>query len=233
MSEIHRAELQFLATQSSREVSAIFLRPPAARWLLVLAHGAGAGMLHSFMEAISEELASQSIATFRYQFPYMEQGGGRPDPPAVLVATVRAAVRAATEVAPDLALLAGGKSLGGRMTSTAASQSPLPGVQGVVFFGFPLHPPGQPSTDRARHLHAVTVPMLFLQGTRDKLAELELLRPVCNDLGSRAQLHIIEDADHSFSVLKRSGRTDLDVLRQLGATVAEWAEGLGKGTKGA
>ena len=231
MSDSLRTELQFTISERSGKVSAILLCPPAARWLLVLAHGAGAGMLHSFMEAISEELASQSIATFRYQFPYMEQGGGRPDPPAVLVATVRAAVRAATEVAPDLALLAGGKSLGGRMTSTAASQSPLPGVQGVVFFGFPLHPPGQPSTDRARHLQSVTVPMLFLQGTRDKLAELELLRPVCNDLGSLAQLHIIEGADHSFAVLKRSGRTDREALHELGSTVAEWAAPLEKGTK--
>ena len=231
MADSIRTEVQFKATDRLGEVSAIFLRPPAARWLLVLAHGAGAGMLHSFMEAISEELASQSIATFRYQFPYMEQGGGRPDPPAVLVATVRTALQAATEVAPDLPLLAGGKSLGGRMTSTAASQSPLPGVQGVVFFGFPLHPPGQPSTDRARHLQAVTVPMLFLQGTRDKLAELELLRPVCNDLGSLAQLHIIEGADHSFAVLKRSGRTDREVLQELGSTVTEWAARLERGTK--
>lgn len=190
-------------------------------------------MRHSFMEAISEELASQSIATFRYQFPYMEQGGGRPDPPAVLAATVRAAVQAATEAAPELPLLAGGKSLGGRMTSTAASQSPLPGVHGIVFFGFPLHPTSQPSTDRARHLQSVTVPMLFLQGTRDKLAELELLRPVCSDLGKRAHLHIIEGADHSFAVLKRSGRNDRDVLRELGSTVAEWATLLGKETTSA
>ena len=223
-------ELQFTATDRSGKVSAVLLRPPGARWLLVLAHGAGAGMQHAFMNAVSEELASQSIATFRYQFPYMEQGGGRPDPPAVLVATVRAAVQVATEAAPDLPLLAGGKSLGGRMTSTAASQSPLPGVQGLVFFGFPLHPPGQPSTARGRHLHSVTVPMLFLQGTRDKLAELELLRPTCSDLGSRAQLQIIEGADHSFAVLKRSGRNDRDVLQELGTTVAEWAAGLGKGT---
>jgi predicted alpha/beta-hydrolase family hydrolase len=187
-------------------------------------------MHHSFMNTVSEELASQSIATLRYQFPYMEQGGGRPDPPSVLGATVRAAVQTATELAPDLPLIAGGKSLGGRMTSTAASQSPLPGVQGLVFFGFPLHPPGQPSTERARHLQSVSAPMLFLQGTRDKLAELELLRPVCSDLGSRAQLHIIEDADHSFGVLKRSGRTDRDVMQELGTTVAEWADRLAKGT---
>jgi uncharacterized protein len=233
MSDSLTTELRFTATERSGKVSAILLRPLGARWLLVLAHGAGAGMHHPFMEAISEELASQAIATFRYQFPYMEQRGGRPDPPAVLVATVRAAVRAATEAAPDLPLLAGGKSLGGRMTSTAASQSPLPGVQGIVFFGFPLHPPGQPSTDRARHLHSVTVPMLFLQGTRDKLAELELLRPVCSDLGNRAQLHIIEGADHSFGVLKRTGRNDRDVLQELGATVTEWAGRLRKGATGA
>jgi predicted alpha/beta-hydrolase family hydrolase len=186
-------------------------------------------MRHPFMQAISEELGSHSIATFRYQFPYMEQGGGRPDPPAVLVATVRAAVQSAAEAAPDLPLLAGGKSLGGRMTSTAASQAPLPGVQGIAFFGFPLHPPAQPSTERARHLHSVTVPMLFLQGTRDKLAELELLRSVCNALGNRAHLHIIEGADHSFAVLKRSGRNDREVLRELSVTVAEWAGCLRKG----
>ena len=160
----------------------------------------------------------------------MEQGGGRPDPPAVLVATVRAGVQAATEAAPDLPLIAGGKSLGGRITATAASQSPLARVEGLVFFGFSLHPVGQPSTERARHLQSVTVPMLFLQGTRDKLAELELLRPVCSNLGNRAHLHIVEGADHSFGVLKRSGRSDRDVLQELGMTVAEWAAGLGKGT---
>ena len=233
MSDSLTTELQFTATERSGKVSAVLLRPPDARWLLVLAHGAGAGTHHPFMEAISEELASQSIAIFRYQFPYMEQGGGRPDPPAVLVATVRAAVQAATDMAPDLPLLAGGKSLGGRMTSTAASQSPLPGVHGIVFFGFPLHPPGQPSTERARHLKSVTVPLLFLQGTRDKLAELELLRPVCSDLEKMAQLHIIEGADHSFGVLKRSGRNDRDVLRELASTVAEWATLLGKETTSA
>jgi len=223
MSDLHRAELQFLATQTSGKVSAILLRPAGARWLLVLAHGAGAGMRHRFMNELSDELARQSIATFRYQFPYIEQGGGRPDPPAILAATVRAAVQAATESAPDLPLLAGGKSLGGRMTSTAASQKTLPGVQGLVFFGFPLHPTGQPSVERALHLKSVTVPLLFLQGTRDKLAELELLRPVCNDLGGLATLHIIEGADHSFAVLKSSGRSAGEVLQELGGAVAEWA----------
>jgi predicted alpha/beta-hydrolase family hydrolase len=230
MSDPFRTELQFTATDRSGKVSAVLFRPAEARWLLVFAHGAGAGMHHPFMSAVSEELARQSIATFRYQFPYMQQGGGRPDPPAVLAATVRAAVQVAAGSAPDLPLLAGGKSLGGRMTSTAASQEPLSGVQGLVCFGFPLHPPGQPSTERARHLQSVTVPMLFLQGTRDKLAELELLHPVCRDLGSQAQLHIIEGADHSFSVLKRSGRSDRDVLQELGTTVTGWVERLGKGS---
>ncbi|MCI0423907.1 MAG: alpha/beta hydrolase [Acidobacteria bacterium] len=227
MSDCTRFEHQFTVTDRSSKVSAILLRPERARWLLVFGHGAGAGMNHSFMNAVSEELSRQRLATFRYQFPYMEQRSGRPDPPAVLVATVRAAVLAASEAAPDLALIAGGKSLGGRMTSTAASQSPLPGVQGLVFFGFPLHPAGQPSTERAKHLHSVNTPMLFLQGTRDKLAELDLLRPVCSGLGDRAELRLIEGADHSFHVLKRSGRTDRDVLEELGTVVAEWAAQLG------
>lgn len=188
-------------------------------------------MHHSFMTAVAEELSERSIATLRYQFPYMEQGGGRPDPPAVLVKTVEAAVKAGAEAAPDLPLIAGGKSLGGRMTSTAASQSLLPMVQGVVFFGFPLHPAGQPSVERARHLQRVGVPMLFLQGTRDKLAELELLRPVCDILRDRAQLHVIEGADHSFVVPKRLGRSDRDVLRELSASVAAWADRLGQASR--
>ncbi len=216
-------ELQFTVTGHPNKVSALILRPEEARGLLVFAHGAGAGMRHPFMNAVADELAGRRIATFRYQFLYMEQGGGRPDLPHVLAATVRAAVQAATELAPDLPLLAGGKSLGGRMTSTAASQSPLPGVRGLVFFGFPLHPPEQPSTERARHLQSVTVPMLFLQGTRDQLADLDLLRPVCSELGNRAQLRVIEGADHSFHVLKRSGRTDRAVLAELAATVVDWA----------
>jgi predicted alpha/beta-hydrolase family hydrolase len=183
-------------------------------------------MHHPFMSAISEELATQQIATLRYQFPYMEEGGGRPDPPHLLVATVRSAVRAAAEAAGDLSLIAGGKSLGGRMTSTAAAQSPLPSVKGLVFFGFPLHPPEQPATERARHLQAVTVPMLFFQGTRDKLAELELLRPVCGELRNRAELRVIEGADHSFHVLKRSGRSDQAVLQELAVAVSEWVKHL-------
>src|SRR5437016_7683354 len=190
------------------EVSALLSMPAKTRRLLVLAHGAGAGMHHPFMEKLAGELAGVGVATLRYQFPYMEARRRVPDAPAVLTATVVAAVRAAAEAAPGLPLLAGGKSMGGRMTSQAAAQRPLDGVRGLVFFGFPLHPPNQPGTKRADHLARVTMPMLFLQGTRDALADLKLLRPLCAKLGSRATLHIIETADHSFHGLKRSGRSD-------------------------
>ena len=215
-------ELRFEASKTSGNVSALLLRPKDARWLLVFAHGAGAGMRHRFMEAMAVKLAEQQIATFRYQFPYVEKGIKRPNPKPILLATVRSAVAAAQSAAPDLPLLAGGKSMGGRMTSNAAAEEPLANVRGVVFFGFPLHPPGQASTDRADHLDAVSVPMLFLQGTRDTLADLKLLRPVCKRLGKRATLHIIDGADHSFHVLKSSGRTDEEVLDELAGTVAEF-----------
>jgi len=210
------------------EVSALLSRPAKERRLLVLAHGAGAGMSHSFMENLADALASVSVATFRYQFPYMEQRRRVPDSPAVLTATVVAALRAAAEAVPGLPLFAGGKSMGGRMTSQAAAQHPLDGVRGVVFFGFPLHPPNRPGTKRADHLAKVTSPMLFLQGTRDTLADLNLLRPVCTRLGSHATLHVIETADHSFHVLKRSGRNDAEVLQELAETVASWAEQIEK-----
>ena len=206
-------------------MSALLSRSTKARWLLVLAHGAGAGMSHPFMEMLADELASKGMATFRYQFPYMEERRRVPDAPAVLTATVVAAVRAAKETAPGLPLLAGGKSMGGRMTSQAAAQRPLNGVRGLVFFGFPLHPPNRPGTKRADHLAKVTMPMLFLQGTRDTFADLKLLRPVCAKLGSRATLHVIETADHSFHVLKSSGRKDAEVLRELAETAVSWAEG--------
>ena len=219
-------ELRFPATERSGEVSALLLRPDPADLLLVLAHGAGAGMRHRFLQAVAERLAERRIATFRYQFPYLERGTRRPDFPAILAKTVRSAVAAATEAAGDLPMIAGGKSLGGRMTSTAAAAEPLPGVRGLVFLGFPLHPPGRPGRERAEHLSAVTVPMLFLQGTRDRLAELELVRPVCRDLGSRASLHVVDGGDHSFHVLKRSGRTDEEVLDELGDAVRGWADGL-------
>src|SRR5437867_11574525 len=208
------------------EVSALLSMPAKARQLLVLAHGAGTGMNHPFMEQLAGELASRGVATFRYQFPYMEEQRRIPDASAVLTATVVAAVRAAAEAAPGLPLLAGGKSMGGRMTSQAAAQRPLDGVRGLVFFGFPLHPPNQPGTKRADHLAKVTVPMLFLQGTRDELADLKLLRPVCAKLGPRATLHVIETADHSFHVLKKSGRSDAEVLCELAETTVSWAEGI-------
>jgi hypothetical protein len=211
------------------EVSALLVRPAGARRLLVLAHGAGAGMRHRFLEALAGRLAGRSIATFRYQFPYLEAGRRRPDPPAALTATVRAAVAAAATVAPGLPLFAGGKSMGGRMTSTAAAEAPLPGVRGLVFFGFPLHPAGRPGTSRGAHLARVEPPMLFLQGTRDKLAELDLLVPVCAGLGERATLHEVDGADHSFHVLKRSGRTDDEVLDELAVTTDAWADRLGAG----
>ena len=206
------------------ELSARLLRPPKARWLLVMAHGAGAGMWHAFLATLARELAAVDVATLRYQFPYMEQRRRVPDRPPVLTAAVRAAVRVAMETAPELSLLAGGKSLGGRMTSLAASEQPLNGVRGLVFFGFPLHPPNQPGPKRADHLARVSVPMLFLQGTRDAFAGLDLLRPICARLGSRATLHLVETADHSFHVPKASGKTDAGVLRELAQAVAAWAE---------
>ena len=216
-------QLRF-GVEGGGEVSALLSRPTKAQRLLVLAHGAGAGMRHPFLEKLVDELAAVAIATFRYQFPYMEERRRFPDTPAVLTATVVAAVRAAAEAAPRLPLLAGGKSMGGRMTSLAASQHPLAGARGLVFFGFPLHPPNRPGTERADHLAKVTTPMLFLQGTRDTLADLKLLRPVCAKLGSRAALHIVDKADHSFHVLKSSGRNDAEVLRELAETAASWAE---------
>jgi predicted alpha/beta-hydrolase family hydrolase len=212
--------------ESAGEVSALLLRPNNSRWLLLFAHGAGAGMRHPFMESLSGELAELQIATFRYQFPYMEKRSGRPDSPAILTATVAAALGAASEAAPGLPLLAGGKSMGGRMTSQAAAQILLATVRGLVFFGFPLHPPGSPSTQRADHLAKVPMPMLFLQGTRDTLADLKLLRPVVKKLGELATLHIIESADHGFHVLKRSGKTDSSVLAELAQTTADWAGNL-------
>jgi len=205
------------------EVSALLLAPARMSALYVFAHGAGTGMRHTFLEAIAQRLAARGIGTLRYQFPYTEKGGRRIDPEPVLLATVRAAVAAGSEAAGGVPLLAGGKSMGGRMTSRAAAVAPLPGVAGLVFLGFPLHPAGQPGVSRADHLAKVDVPMLFLQGTRDTLADLDLLRPVLERLGDRATLRVFEDADHSFHVRKKSGRTDEQVLDELAAAVAEWA----------
>lgn len=182
-------------------------------------------MRHAFMEAFALRLAARRVATFRYEFPYMEKRTARPDPRPVLFAAVRAAVAAAAQAAPGLPLLAGGKSMGGRMTSMAAAEEPLAGVSGIVFVGFPLHPAGAPSTERGEHLARVGVPMLFLQGTRDALADLDLLRPITDGLGARATVHVIDGADHSFHVLKRSGRTDSDVLDELASTVSDWGAG--------
>jgi uncharacterized protein len=207
------------------DVSGILLRPRDAWAIYVLAHGAGAGMRHRFMEAIAQGLAERGLATLRYQFPYVESGGHRPDPPGVLEATVRAAVAAARQIAPDLLLVAGGKSLGGRMTSNAMARRPIEQVHGLVFLGFPLHPAKQPGVTRAEHLERVASRMLFLQGTRDDLANLELMRSLCEKLGSRATLHVVEGADHGFSVLKRSGRTSGEVMDELAATVEEWCRG--------
>ena len=219
-------ELRFLASASAGEVSAILIRPAAARWLYVFGHGAGAGMRHPFMEDAATALAGRGFATFRYQFAYQEKGSRRIDPQPILLATVRAAIDAGREAAPDLPLLAGGKSMGGRMTSLAASKDPLDGVKGIAFFGFPLHPAGAPGQGRADHLALVAVPMLLLQGTRDTLADLDLLRPVIDNLGSRATLHVVDEADHGFNVLKRSGRTPADVMDELTRTMEGWAKTL-------
>jgi len=219
-------ELRVRVGETTGGVSALLVRPADARLLYVLAHGAGAGMRHPFLETISQRLAEREIATLRYQFPYMEQRARRPDPPAVAAAAVRAAVMEAARAAPGLPLLAGGKSFGGRMTSTAQAGEPLPGVRGLVFLGFPLHPPGRPGNERAEHLTQVQIPMLFLQGTRDDFADLKLLRPLVKRLGTRATLHLVDGGDHSFKVLKRSGRTDGDVMTELVGAIVEWTVGI-------
>jgi uncharacterized protein len=189
----------------------------------VFAHGAGAGMEHSFMTSFANGLATRGIATLRFQFPYMEQGSKRPDAPKVAHAAVRAAVAQAAQSLPGLPLFAGGKSFGGRMTSQAQALSPLPGVRGLVFVGFPLHAAGKPADERGAHLFEIDLPMLFLQGTRDELAALELLQPLLQRLGDRATLALFEDADHSFHVRARSGLTDSKTLEAMLDTVASWA----------
>jgi predicted alpha/beta-hydrolase family hydrolase len=220
------ADLEIDLGGSLGSVPGILLRPPDAWLLYLLAHGAGAGMRHRFMDAIAEALAARRIATLRYEFPYMAGGARRPDPPQVLQATVRAAAAAAVRLAPDLPLVAGGKSLGGRMTSGAQARERLPGVHALVFLGFPLHPPKQPGVSRAEHLAGVHVPMLFLQGTRDDLADLTLVTGVCRDLGPRATLHVVDGANHAFEVLKRSGRTNEEVREELVRTTEEWCRAL-------
>jgi predicted alpha/beta-hydrolase family hydrolase len=210
-------------------VSALLMKPPQARACYVFAHGAGAGMAHASMEAIAAGLADRGMATLRYQFPYMEKGSKRPDSPAVAHGAVRAAVAEAAQCCAGLPLIAGGKSFGGRMTSQAQALRALPGVRGLAFFAFPLHPAGKPSSDRAKHLADVDIPMLFLQGTRDALAELSLLEPVVKKLGKRATLHLVKEADHSFHVLARSGRNDREVMTEVLDAFAAWAGKIGAG----
>jgi hypothetical protein len=205
-------------------VSALLQAPPQARACYVLAHGAGAGMTHAFMEAAAAGLFARGVATLRYQYPYMEAGKKRPDPPALAHATVRAAVAVAARELPQLPLIAGGKSFGGRMTSQAQAAAPLPGVRGLAFLGFPLHPAGRPSRERAQHLAAVDIPMLFLQGTRDELAHLDELEPAVKELGQRATLRLFEGADHSFHVPRRSGRSDAQVLDEVLDAFSVWVE---------
>jgi predicted alpha/beta-hydrolase family hydrolase len=210
----------------AERVSGLLLRPDDATALLVFAHGAGAGMAHKSMESNARGLAERGIATLRYQFPYMEKGSRRPDPPRIAHAAVRAAVAKAGELAPDLPLFAGGRSFGGRMTSQAQAIAPLPGVRGLVFVGFPLHPEGKPGTERAEHLSEVDIPMLFISGERDALAELGLLKPVVAGLGGRATLHLVADADHSLKVPARSGRTHAEAEAEALDAIAEWVAGL-------
>ncbi len=218
-------EMRFVATPEKGEVSALLIRHDDASHLLVLGHGASTNMRHATLQTIAERLAEAGIATFRYNFPYMEHGKGR-DSQEVCTATVRSVVAAAHKVAPDLPLLAGGHSFGGRMTSTAAAVSPLDGVRGIVFFAFPLHQPGKPESKRAEHLSKVTIPLLFLSGTRDELADLSLLQPVCKKLGKRATLHLLDTADHGFRILKRSRKSDEDVFAEMARIIREWASRL-------
>jgi hypothetical protein len=218
-----------LTLENGSSISALLLEPDNAGACCVLAHGAGAGMSHPFMETVAAGLAERGIATLRYQFPYMEKGSKRPDTPAAAHAAIRAAVHEAARLRPRLPLVAGGKSFGGRMTSQAQAIAPLPGVRGLVFLGFPLHPPGKPSTERAAHLSDVKIPMLFVQGTRDELAELGLLEPVVKDLGSLASLHVIEDGDHSLQVPARSVRKNAEVMAEVLDALAAWIGGLADG----
>jgi uncharacterized protein len=210
--------------EGGSRVSGLLQVPPGARACYVLAHGAGAGMHHPFMAAVAAELSLRGIATLRYQFPYMERGGKRPDPPQLAHATVRAAVATALRVLPNLPLIAGGKSFGGRMTSQAQAKAPLRGVRGLAFLGFPLHPAGKPSRGRGEHLFDVYVPTLFLQGTRDTLAMFDQLQPLCQALGARATLKLFADADHSFRAPARSGRTDAEVHNDLLDALTAWIE---------
>ena len=219
-------DLKFLATHEKGEVSAILLRPENATHLLVLGHGASTNMRHATMQAIAEALAEQRIATFRYNFPYSEKGGGR-NSQEVCVETIRSAVKAAKAAAPDLKLLAGGHSFGGRMTTTAQSEGPLDDVIGLVLFSFPLHLPGRPDTKRAEHLANISVPMLFLSGTRDELATLELLEPTIKGLGKGAKLHLLDTANHSYKIVKKSRTSAEDIFAEMARILNDWIHDLG------
>jgi len=215
-------DIQFAVNEKAGVVSGLLIKPADATALLVLAHGAGAGMRHRFMEEIAAKLARARIATLRYQFPYMEKRTKRPDPAAVLTDTVRAAVGAAKKVAGDLPLFAGGKSMGGRMSSLAAAKEPLDGVRGLIFFGFPLHAAGRPGAERGEHVAGINLPMLFLQGSRDALAELKWLKPLCAKIRKRAELYIVEGGDHSFHLLKSAKRSDDEALDAVVDKAASW-----------
>ena len=220
-----KTEIEFLATPEKGEVSAILMRPERATHLLVFGHGASTNMRHATMQAIAEALAQQNVATFRYNFPYSERGTAR-NSTATCVETIRNAVKAANKAAPDLTLLAGGHSFGGRMTSTAQSEEPIEGVKGLVFSSFPLHLPGRPATTRAEHLTNVKIPMLFVSGTRDELATLDLLESVVKNLGKRATLHKIDTANHSYKILKKTRKSEEDVFAEMARATAEWASQL-------
>ena len=215
-----------IAVDQAIHVSGLLQAPPRARACYVLAHGAGAGMAHPFMAAVAAELGERGIATLRYQFPYMEKRGRRPDPPKLAHATVRAAVAEALRLMPDLPLVAGGKSFGGRMTSQAQAATPLHDVRGLAFLGFPLHPAGRPTQERAKHLFDVQIPMLFLQGSRDSLATLDQIEPLCNELGRRTTLKLFQDGDHSFHVPARTGRKDSQVRSEVLDALVAWIDGV-------
>ena len=216
------AQTVTIVIDERQRVSGLWQAPPGAQACLVLAHGAGAGMAHKSLTVIADGLSERGVATLRYQFPYMERGSKRTDPPPVAHAAVRAAAAEAARRAPKLPLFAGGRSFGGRMTSQAQAKAPLPGVHGLVLFAFPLHPPGKPSTERAEHLADVSLPMLFLQGTRDEFAGLDLLRPAVAKLGKRATLKLLAEADHSFHVPAKTGRKDAEVLAEILNAAADW-----------
>jgi predicted alpha/beta-hydrolase family hydrolase len=215
-------EINFTAGEKVGQVSGLLILPKNAEALFVLAHGAGAGMRHRFMEEVAQKLADHAVGTLRYQFPYMEAGVKRPDSEAVLTATVRAAVTTAKKQADGVSLLAGGKSMGGRMTSLAAAKAPLEDVRGLIYLGFPLHAAGKPSAERGHHLFDTALPMLFLQGSRDALADLKLLKPLCARLGKRVELFVIDGGDHSFHLLKSSGRSDGEALDEAVRTTVSW-----------